>query len=241
MAYYGYRFYDPETGRWPSRDPIEEEGQVNLYGFVGNKPVENYDLLGLAELWVGYHGVKPSNKHHSKMWVISSDKEEIKTVMGWKELEEKRVPAKYAGDKTCAKFWTIGAGPPNAAFDELVADINRPTDVDLPLWGATYVAEVDPAVLKPKIESANKIMNKNFVDTTLEYDIDPGGWSWHAWDEYNSNGYISGMQIFLGYGVVEPSGGDRQGWSKSVPRPLFSTSYTTDDSVRAAIYSLYPW
>ena len=35
LYYYGYRYYDPLTGRWPSRDPIEEEGGVNLYGFVG--------------------------------------------------------------------------------------------------------------------------------------------------------------------------------------------------------------
>src|SRR5690606_11439989 len=32
--YYGFRYYDPETGRWPNRDPIEEEGGYNLYGFV---------------------------------------------------------------------------------------------------------------------------------------------------------------------------------------------------------------
>ena len=23
MDYYGFRYYDPETGRWPSMDPIE--------------------------------------------------------------------------------------------------------------------------------------------------------------------------------------------------------------------------
>jgi hypothetical protein len=45
--YYGYRLYDPETGRWPSRDPIEEEGGVNLYGFVGNSVVHLIDVLGL--------------------------------------------------------------------------------------------------------------------------------------------------------------------------------------------------
>ena len=48
VMYYGYRFYDPETGRWPSRDPIEEEGGVNLYGFVGNDGVNRWDLLGLC-------------------------------------------------------------------------------------------------------------------------------------------------------------------------------------------------
>ena len=32
---YLYRHYDPAHGRWPSRDPIEEEGGLNLYGFLG--------------------------------------------------------------------------------------------------------------------------------------------------------------------------------------------------------------
>ncbi|MFZ9937806.1 MAG: tyrosine-type recombinase/integrase [Luteolibacter sp.] len=45
--FYGYRYYDPVTGRWPSRDPIEEEGGINLYGFVGNDGINRSDLLGL--------------------------------------------------------------------------------------------------------------------------------------------------------------------------------------------------
>ncbi|MBK1832236.1 DUF2235 domain-containing protein [Verrucomicrobiaceae bacterium R5-34] len=36
------------TGRWPSRDPIEEDGGYNLYAFVGNDGVNWADLLGLA-------------------------------------------------------------------------------------------------------------------------------------------------------------------------------------------------
>ena len=32
---------------WPSRDPIEEDGGVNLYGFVGNDPIRQTDSLGL--------------------------------------------------------------------------------------------------------------------------------------------------------------------------------------------------
>ena len=46
LLYYGYRWYDPVTGRWPSRDPIEEAGGVNLYGFVYNNPIDGVDLLG---------------------------------------------------------------------------------------------------------------------------------------------------------------------------------------------------
>jgi RHS repeat-associated protein len=44
---YGYRWYDPITGRWPSRDPIGERGGVNLYGFVGNDGINRWDSLGL--------------------------------------------------------------------------------------------------------------------------------------------------------------------------------------------------
>ena len=45
--YYLYRWYDAPNGRWPSRDPIEEEGGVNLYGFVENDGVNKNDAFGL--------------------------------------------------------------------------------------------------------------------------------------------------------------------------------------------------
>ena len=48
FSYYGYRYYDPVTGRWPSRDPIGERGGVNLYGMVGNNGLNGSDYLGLA-------------------------------------------------------------------------------------------------------------------------------------------------------------------------------------------------
>ena len=48
VSFYGYRWYDPLTGRWPSRDPIEERGGVNLYGCVQNDGVNRWDLLGMA-------------------------------------------------------------------------------------------------------------------------------------------------------------------------------------------------
>jgi hypothetical protein len=48
VADYLYRYYDPLTGRWPSRDPIEEMGGINLYGFVGNDGVNGSDYLGMV-------------------------------------------------------------------------------------------------------------------------------------------------------------------------------------------------
>jgi RHS repeat-associated protein len=46
MYYYGFRYYDPGTGRWLSRDSIEEDGGVNLYAFVYNQPLSDFDILG---------------------------------------------------------------------------------------------------------------------------------------------------------------------------------------------------
>lgn len=46
LVYYGYRFYNSATGRWLSRDPIEEQGGLNLYCFVGNDSLSRTDYLG---------------------------------------------------------------------------------------------------------------------------------------------------------------------------------------------------
>ena len=45
----GLRSYNPSTGRWVSRDPMEELGGRNLYAFVRNRPLARVDPLGLAE------------------------------------------------------------------------------------------------------------------------------------------------------------------------------------------------
>ena len=50
LVYYGRRYYDPKTGRFPSRDPIEEAGGRNLYGFCGNNGVNRFDVLGMAPI-----------------------------------------------------------------------------------------------------------------------------------------------------------------------------------------------
>jgi len=57
-----YRIYDPQTGTWTTRDPIGEEGGLNLYGYVSNNPINYYDpdgrnpvLVGAAKVFA--HGV----------------------------------------------------------------------------------------------------------------------------------------------------------------------------------------
>ena len=48
LYYYRARYYDPKAGRFPSKDPIGfGGGDVNLYAYVRNNPVNLTDPLGL--------------------------------------------------------------------------------------------------------------------------------------------------------------------------------------------------
>jgi RHS repeat-associated protein len=68
LLYYGYRYYDPVTGRWPSRDPLGDEAffnqyskglgedeiaalkiesRKNPYAFIENSSPYNFDIFGL--------------------------------------------------------------------------------------------------------------------------------------------------------------------------------------------------
>lgn len=55
LSNFAHAFYDPGQGRWVSRDPIQEQGGVNLYGFVENSATNATDTLGLTKKWVIYY------------------------------------------------------------------------------------------------------------------------------------------------------------------------------------------
>lgn len=46
---YLLRQYNPQNGRWTSRDPIAEAGGLNLYSFIGNDTMNFIDILGLQQ------------------------------------------------------------------------------------------------------------------------------------------------------------------------------------------------
>ncbi len=41
-----HAYYDPSSQRWLNRDAIEEKGGINLYGYVGNSPLNWIDPFG---------------------------------------------------------------------------------------------------------------------------------------------------------------------------------------------------
>jgi RHS repeat-associated protein len=65
LVRFGARDYDAETGRWTAKDPIQfNGGDVNLYGYVLNDPLNLSDPLGQGDWWKStlintwYYGAK---------------------------------------------------------------------------------------------------------------------------------------------------------------------------------------
>jgi RHS repeat-associated protein len=49
LVYYGYRYYAPSLGRWINRDPIEDQGGLNLYVIVSDNPINHFDPMGAED------------------------------------------------------------------------------------------------------------------------------------------------------------------------------------------------
>ncbi len=86
LYYYGYRYYDPVTGRWPSRDPIAERGGVNLYGFVGNDALSRWDYLGNKPKATACKGTCGADIDD---WIIDELDAQIKGWDAWKKANTK--------------------------------------------------------------------------------------------------------------------------------------------------------
>jgi uncharacterized protein (DUF2235 family) len=66
-----HAFYDPRQGRFINRDPIGEDGGVNLCGYVNNNAVSGIDPLGLA--LYAFDGTGNNDREISKgnySWIV---------------------------------------------------------------------------------------------------------------------------------------------------------------------------
>jgi RHS repeat-associated protein len=99
---FGHRDYDPATGRWTAKDPILfAGGDINLYGYCLNDPVNAVDHLGLRQYDPGHnimniykslhHGYQPPGvprkvakiigKHSANSFIEFLVGQELKTVL----------------------------------------------------------------------------------------------------------------------------------------------------------------
>ena len=62
LHYNYFRYYNPQTGRYITPDPIGLEGGINLFTYVHNNPVIGVDRSGLDSLF-GRLSLSKANKH----------------------------------------------------------------------------------------------------------------------------------------------------------------------------------
>jgi RHS repeat-associated protein len=136
LVRFGFRDYDPDTGRWTAKDPILFKGrQADLYGYVQNNPVNWVDpdgrgpilfriCLALAAADAGYT-IYELDKYAKEQEEISKKIDE--TVKGckttedllkrWDEIEElKKQGIKAAYNITKARIWGYVSGGAIAVF-----------------------------------------------------------------------------------------------------------------------------
>jgi len=75
LYYFGHRFYSPRIARWLTRDPIEEDGGLNLYAYCGNNALFYYDKDGRA-----YFAYRPLNIVRG-LGVVGTIKDDIDNVV----------------------------------------------------------------------------------------------------------------------------------------------------------------
>jgi RHS repeat-associated protein len=89
LVYYGHRYYDAKNGRFINRDPIEESGGLNLYGFCGNDAVNGWDVLGLDGVTATDYGTFMASVTDAlgqiREWNFSSETDAWNWVAAWKQ------------------------------------------------------------------------------------------------------------------------------------------------------------
>ncbi len=89
LYYFRARWYDPETGRWLSKDPLGISGGLNQYVFVENTPVNSIDPSGLTDLNLAspndpmfLYGEMAANNPFDNTFSISAHGDEFGNIYG---------------------------------------------------------------------------------------------------------------------------------------------------------------
>ncbi|MBI5692010.1 MAG: RHS repeat-associated core domain-containing protein, partial [Verrucomicrobia bacterium] len=91
MGVSGRRYYDPRNGRFINRDPIEEQGGLNLYGFCRNNPINGWDVLGMDGVTATDYGTFMASATdpygNVREWNFSSETDATNWVEMWKQKD----------------------------------------------------------------------------------------------------------------------------------------------------------
>ncbi len=112
----GYRYYSSELGRWISKDPIEENGGINIYAFVQNNSINFVDLYGLFKSMQNIvYTQYPAIKRHDERVHTNNDQ----TPIDWQDVLEELILDQVSAKATVTGGLSIpvGAGVVNITFN----------------------------------------------------------------------------------------------------------------------------
>ena len=114
--------YDPNIGRWISRDPIAEVGGVNLYEYAGNDGINAIDYLGLWKSWTHRHLTDHAWKQVDKPSDMTSriQKDLLKILKkrhAWQDYYAHAVYKGYAGGTDFQNIGYISGDPEHPGAD----------------------------------------------------------------------------------------------------------------------------
>jgi hypothetical protein len=118
---------------WPSRDPIEEEGGVNLYGFVSNNSINRVDKLGLYTLTDAINSLKSRGVTPS-----------ISAISGYSPMVGMYVPgspSRYSDQQIFDEWFSLESA--NTAWRDALPDCPKCLKFSLGSFGNTNVENPD--------------------------------------------------------------------------------------------------
>ena len=154
LVYYGHRYYSPALGRFINRDPVEESGGVNLYGFALNDPIDKWDVLGNAPDW---------SSLSSGLSNLASAGSGFARIDGQQATMDSKVSKPPTSGGNGAKITTVDTSGPNKTTVETDGQKKpaEPQKTDRPAgWSFTYGKGVTPA-------APNRTAIPNANDTLL--------------------------------------------------------------------------
>ena len=206
---YGYQT-SSDRSAWPSRDPLEEGGGLNLYGFVRNNSNNYFDQLGLLVL-LESHPVALGENHSFITLMVNCSSKYYNTATF----------KKHKAGTGGLQFITIGAGPSIGLSGRLINGVNRPRDVDRSTVNSSTVIPnpsglTDDAFIE-LIMNTDAKYNELANYAAFPVGDDPVHPSLSA---FNSNGYASGV-LRIATGSMPPRPPSTPGFDKPVPLRYF--------------------
>ena len=225
LYYYGYRYLDPVTGRWPSRDPIEENGGLKLYGFIGNRILEDIDVLGAWSLRERLEkGIIGMRKEVEGAFTsgLSIIKDEVQSKLR-KLVDEGKVRGSFSRqNRWIKKFGRVIEVNGNVAY-RIAVNANGDISASLSVGaGGRAKGPATPYTLwsYPMFDSSVRLSggvrwscsNQEYVDWKLEFGVSAAvgfRWDWENWfsgDTYFAEAMFGGSWKFdlIGWRVSQP-------------------------------------